>query len=159
MTRIPRAQDLGVSVQYLADDHHAARSFELARNGLLRLHHQDGYLWILSRIRTETKEIDPYFSREDQIWLETTYTFTVHTPERILAPLVKRARWAASLQLARWAYDLRLHDKAKADPHGPAGKFHDLVVRTRRRPNILDDAELYQRLGVPVYEYVRGETR
>lgn len=156
---LPPALDLGVRVQYLADDPaHAARSEEKARAALLRLHHQDGYLWILSRIRSETKEVDPPYSGEDDIWEETTYSFTVTPPERLLAPLMKRARWAASLQLARWAYSGNLYARAKADPSGPAGRFHDLVVRTRRRPNVLEDFELYQRLGVPVYEYVRGET-
>jgi hypothetical protein len=136
-----------------------ARSADLAHRTLLKAHHRHGHLWITRRIKTETQEIDPHWAREDQVVTETTYSYRITRAEQLAAPLIRRARWYASLGLARLAYSRDLHARAKANPEGLPGKFHDLVVRTRRSPNVLDDGELYAVLKVPIYEWARGEHR
>lgn len=143
----------------LGDTTGRARSADLAHRTLLNAHHRHGHLWIERRIKSTNREIDPHWAREDQIVEETTYRYTITRLEQHAAPLIRRARWHASMALARLAYSRRLHRMAKAAPTSAVAFLHDLVVRARRSPNVLDDGELYAVLKVPVFEYVRGERR
>lgn len=160
MTTTIAGERVGCRIEYpLGQPARFARAHELAETMILKRHIKAGHIYLAHRIRTETAPCDPPHAREDETWEQRTYSYRPTILDRALAPAVKRARWAISLQLARWAYDTRLHARAKANPEGLPGKFHDLVVRTRRSPNVLDDGELYAVLKVPVFEYVRGDHR